>query len=46
MWMEVLIADELDIRLTVQMAKISGGCWGGFHGEYAALMGRGCVCWL
>lgn len=40
MWMEVLIADELDIRLTVQIARISGGCCGGFHGEYAALWMR------
>lgn len=39
MWMEVLIADELDIRLTVQIAKISVGCCGGFHDEYAALWG-------
>lgn len=46
MWMEVLIADELDIGLTVQIAKISGVCCGGFHGEDAALVGRGCVCWL
>lgn len=38
--MEVLIADELDIGLTVQMAKISVGWSGGFHGEYAALWMR------
>lgn len=37
--MEVLIADELDIRLTVQMAKISVVFCGGFHDEYAALWG-------
>lgn len=42
--MEVLIADELDIRLTVQMATISVGCCGGFHGEYAALWGG--VSWV
>lgn len=35
MWMEVLIADELDIRLTVQIARIFGGWSGGFHDEYA-----------
>lgn len=46
MWMEVLIADELDIRLTVQIAKVSGVWSGGFHDEYAALVGLGCVCWL
>lgn len=39
MWMEVLIAKELDIGLTVQIAKISGVWSGGFHGEYAALWG-------
>lgn len=44
--MEVLIADELDIGLTVQIARIFVGCWGGFHDEYAALVGRECVCWL
>lgn len=38
--MEVLIADELDIGLTVQTAKISGGCCAGFHDEYAALWMR------
>lgn len=38
--MEVLIAEELDIRLTVQIAKISVGWCGGFHGEYAALWMR------
>lgn len=39
MWMEVLIAEELDIGLTVQIAKIFGGCCGGFHDGYAALWG-------
>lgn len=44
--MEVSIAEELDIRLTVQISKISVVWFGGFHDEYAALVGRGCVCWL
>lgn len=41
MWMEVLIAEELDIRLTVQIAKISGGWSAGFHDEYAAALWGG-----
>lgn len=40
--MEVLTADELDIGLTVQIAKTFVGWSGGFHDEYAALVGRGC----
>lgn len=45
--MEVLIADELDIGLTVQIAKTFVGCCGGFHDEYlCCFVGRGCVCWL
>lgn len=34
---------KLDIRLTVQMAKISVVGCGGFHDEYAALWGVGWV---
>lgn len=34
-----MIAEELDIGLTVQIAKISVGCCGGVHDEYAALRG-------
>lgn len=38
--MEVLIAEELDIGLTVQIAKTFVGWSAGFHGGYAALWMR------